>query len=71
MEKDIVNEQLSKTYEGKMYLQYKIRHSQTAEKMERDVKEIIAQNGLTATYAKGFLNYMKMVIDGCSVLQKE
>lgn len=39
--------------------------------LEKAVKELIAENDLTVTQAKGFLRYMRILIEECSCLPKE
>ena len=50
---------------------YKRRNNQTTSEMETKVKEIISENGLTVSEAKGFLEYMKLVIDASSYLPRK
>jgi hypothetical protein len=64
-------DELEKTYEGKHYSYYRQCNGQQASELEKNVKMLIAENNLTATVSKGFLEYMKLVIDGCSYLPKE
>lgn len=70
-EKMIFEEEVSKTYEGKMYLTFRQRNSQKARELEQTVKELISENNLTVTYAKGFLEYMRIIVDGCSHIPKQ
>lgn len=64
-------DELKKTYEGKVYIKYWQRNSQKISELEKNIKMMVSENNLTATVAKGFLEYMKLVIDGCSCLPKE
>lgn len=66
----IVAKHLSSSYEGEMYLHLRQRNGQKMFELEKSVREIISNNNLTVTQAKGFLEYMKFVIDGCSYLPK-
>ena len=71
MNEKIVIEEVSKTYEGKMYLQFRQCNGQKMNPLEIAVRELIAENNLTATQAKGFLEFMKLIIDECSYLPKQ
>lgn len=64
-------DELEKTYEGKSYARYRNCNGQKTAKLETEVKRLISEKNLTATVAKGFLEYMKLVIDGCSYLPQE
>lgn len=66
----LVNERIAATYEGETYLYIRQRDGQKMKNLEKAVKELIAENALTATQAKGFLEYMKIIVDGCSCLPK-
>lgn len=71
MREELVNEQIAATYEGGTYLFIRQRDGQKMKNLEKAVKELIAENDLTATQAKGFLEYMKIIVDGCSCLPKQ
>ena len=71
MREELVNEQIAATYEGGTYLFIRQRDGQKMKNLEKAVKELIAENALTATQAKGFLEYMKIIVDGCSRLPKQ
>lgn len=71
MNEKIVIEEVSKTYEGKMYLQFRQCNGQKMKPLEIAVRDLIAENNLTATQAKGFLEFMKLIIDECSYLPKQ
>lgn len=62
---------MSATYEGETYLYIRQRDGQKMKNLEKAVKELIAENALTATQAKGFLRYMRILIEECSCLPKE
>lgn len=66
-----VLDELESTYAGKAYAEYQRCNSQKASDLEKEVKNLLAEYNLTATVAKGFLEYMKLVIDGCSYIPKE
>lgn len=64
---DYVSERLS-DYDSKIFLLYHRRNGQKASDLVEKVKNEIAECGLSATEAKGFLEYMKIVIDAQSHL---
>ena len=70
MTDSLIRKKMSATYEGETYLYIRQRDGQKMKNLEKAVKELIAENALTATQAKGFLEYMKIIVDGCSCLQK-
>ena len=67
----LVNERIAATYEGKSYILLKKCNGQKMNNLEKAVKELIAENDLTVTQAKGFLRYMRILIEECSCLPKE
>jgi hypothetical protein len=64
---DYVAERLS-DYDSKIYQLYRHKNGQKASDLVEKVKNEIAECGLSATEAKGFLEYMKIVIDAQSHL---
>ena len=64
---DYVSERLS-DYDSKIYQLYRRKNGQKASDLVEKVKNEIAEYGLSATEAKGFLEYMKIVIDAQSHL---
>lgn len=70
MTDSLIRKKMSATYEGETYLYIRQRDGQKMKNLEKAVKELIAENALTATQAKGFLEYMKIIVDGCSCLPK-
>ena len=71
MTDSLISKRMSATYEGETYLFIRQRDGQKMRNLEEAVKELITENELTATQAKGFLEYMKIIVDGCSCLPKE
>lgn len=63
-------EELEKTYEGKLFAKYWKSNYQQVSKLESKVTDAISDNNLSASLAKGFLEYMKLVIDGRARLPK-
>ena len=64
---DYVSERLS-DYDSKIYQLYRHKNGQKASDLVEKVKNEIAECGLSATEAKGFLEYMQIVIDAQSHL---
>lgn len=67
IEDGYISEKLS-DYDSKIFLLYHRRNGQKASNLVEKVKNEIADCGLSATEAKGFLEYMKIVIDAQSHL---
>lgn len=67
IEDSYISERLS-DYDSKIFLLYHRRNGQKASELVEKVKNEIAECGLSATEAKGFLEYMKIVIDAQSHL---
>nr|DAT33221.1 MAG TPA: hypothetical protein [Caudoviricetes sp.] len=67
IEDSYISERLS-DYDSKVFLLYRHRNGQKASDLVEKVKNEIAECGLSATEAKGFLEYMKIVIDAQSHL---
>ena len=65
IEDSYISERLS-DYDSKIFLLYHRRNGQKASNLVETVKNEIADCGLSATEAKGFLEYMKIVIDAQS-----
>lgn len=66
-----IKEELTKTTEGCMFYVKRLHNYKDIGELTGSVKELIAQYGLSASEAQGFLEYMKLVIDGCSYIPKE
>ena len=67
IEDSYISERLS-NYDSKIFLLYHRRNGQKASNLVEKVKNEIADCGLSASEAKGFLEYMKIVIDAQSHL---
>lgn len=67
IEDSYISERLS-YYDSKIFLLYHRRNGQKASNLVEKVKNEIADCGLSASEAKGFLEYMKIVIDAQSHL---
>ncbi len=67
IEDSYISERLS-DYDSKIFLLYHRRNGQKASNLVEKVKNEIADCGLSASEARGFLEYMKIVIDAQSHL---
>ena len=67
IEDSYISERLS-DYDSKIFLLYHRRNGQKASNLVEKVKNESADCGLSASEAKGFLEYMKIVIDAQSHL---
>ena len=65
-----LREQLCKDVDGATYYTLKHRNRQTLANLEKEVKELIAERNLSVSEAKGFLEYMKFIVDANSYLPK-
>ncbi len=70
MEEKIISERLS-DYDSKMFLMHRNRNGADSSALIDEVRAVIAKHNLSVTVARGFLEYMKVVIDNCSYLPKE
>lgn len=60
--KEIIEKELS-SYEGRNFLLYQSRNGQVVAEMAHRTREMFAENNLSIAEAKGFLDYMKLVIE--------
>lgn len=58
-----IKEHMCKDVDGANFYVNRYRNGQDTSNLIKDVKEIIHKYGLSASEAKGFLEYMKLVID--------
>lgn len=65
----IVKEKMLQDIDGAMFYAYRHRNRQAVSKLVSDVKELIAYHGLSVSEAKGFLEYMKIIVDSAGSLQ--
>jgi hypothetical protein len=62
-----LSEKLS-SHEGQKYLEFRRRNEQEADELYKKVKDEIAECHLSVTEAKGFLEFMKLVIEELSYI---
>lgn len=62
-----LSEKLS-SYEEQKYLEFRRRNGQKADELYKKVKDEIAECHLSVTEAKGFLEFMKLVVEGASYI---
>lgn len=65
-----LREQMCKDVDGATYYTIKHRNRQDLANLEKEVKELIAEHALSVSEAKGFLEYMKFIVDANSYLPK-
>lgn len=56
------------SYEGQKYLEFRRRNGQKADDLAFKVRNEIAESHLSVTEAKGFLEFMKLAIEGASYI---
>jgi hypothetical protein len=54
--------------EGQRYLEFRRRNGQKADDLYKKVKDEIAECHLSVTEAKGFLDFMKLVVEEASYI---
>lgn len=54
--------------EGQRYLEFRRRNGQKADDLYQKVKDEIAECHLSVTEAKGFLDFMKLVVEEASYI---
>lgn len=66
--KDALKNEMLKTTDGTIFFATLCQNRRAIDCLANSAKELIAQYGLSASEAKGFLDYMKIVIDASSYL---
>lgn len=66
--KDALKNEMLKTTDGTIFFATLCQNRRAIDRLANSTKELIAQYGLSASEAKGFLDYMKIVIDASSYL---
>lgn len=67
-----IREEMTKDVDGTSFYIRQSRGGQEINNLMQEVKESISKCGLSASEAKGFLEYMKLVIDSAAyLLQKK
>lgn len=61
-----IKEELIKTTEGCMFYVKRLRNYKDIGELTGSVRELIAQYGLSASEAQGFLDYMKIIVSASS-----
>ncbi len=62
MRDDAMRENLS-GLNGQMFLHYKHSHASDVVELVKKVREAVAEQGMSVSIAKGFFDYMKIVIE--------
>lgn len=65
-----VKDKVLQDIDGTAFYIHRHRNGQKTDELAYAVKNLIAENDLSASEAKGFLEYMKLIIDSCSYLPK-
>lgn len=66
-----IQNKMTKTIEGSCFYERLHCNGQDISKLIADTKALIAQHNLSVLEAKGFLDYMKLVIEDCSCIPQE
>ncbi len=66
-----IQNEMTKTIEGSCFYAKLYHNGQDMGNLISDTKALIAQHNLSVLEAKGFLDYMKLVIEGCSCIPQE
>lgn len=66
--KDALKNEMLKTTDGTIFFATLCQNRRAIDCLANSTKELIAQYGLSASEAKGFLDYMKIVIDASAYL---
>ena len=69
--KEAIQNEMTKTIEGSCFYERLHRNGRDMGNLISDTKSLIAQHNLSVLEAKGFLEYMKLVIEGCSCIPQE
>lgn len=69
--KTAIQNEMTKTIEGSCFYVRFHRNGQDTGELIADTKALIAQHNLSVLEAKGFLDYMKLVIEDCSCIPQE
>lgn len=66
-----IKEELIKTTEGCMFYVKRLQNYKDIGELTSSVRELIAQYGLSASEAQGFLDYMKIIVSTSSYIPYE
>lgn len=61
---------LKETYDGMSFLEYQRKNGQKMSDLQKELMDIMKDGDLTVPVAKGFLDYIKIVIESRSTLPK-
>ena len=69
---EIIKEELL-NYEGKIFLHYQQNNRQAVTEMKSSIRKMFAENNLSIVEAKGFLDYMKLIVEfnPCTLLNEK
>lgn len=60
---DAINETLSKSIDGQRYLCHLRMHSREIYQLADEVRKLVSQSGMSVSEARGFFDFMKIIID--------
>lgn len=66
-----IKEKMLQDVDGTAFYIHRHRNGQKTDELAHSVKNLIAEQGLSVSEAKGFLEYMKLVIDLTAYLPQE
>lgn len=66
-----IRENMLQDVDGTAFYIHRHRNGQKTDELAHSVKNLIAEQGLSVSEAKGFLEYMKFVIDSTAYLPQE
>lgn len=69
--REAIRNEMTKTAERICFYERLHRNGQDISELIADTKALIAQHNLSVLEAKGFLDYMKLVIEGCSCIPQK
>lgn len=69
--KELAVKELQSTYEGLSFLKYQHENGQNMCDLQRKIMDVLQGSNLTVSVAKGFLDYLKIVVESSSTLQSE
>lgn len=69
--REAIRNEMTKTAEGICFYERLHCNGQDTSELIADTKALIAQHNLSVLEAKGFLDYMKLVIESCSCIPQE
>lgn len=67
----VIKEKMLQDIDGTAFYIHQHRNGQDTAELVLDVRKLIAEHNLSVSEAKGFLDYMKLVIDSVAYLPQE